>query len=295
MKSDKKMTEDILERVSAIEAEKTHRRKTIYKTSASLGAFALILVMTFTFLDNTPIAPSQNKEDDTQISTEATAPAMNKAFSLFIANAAEKTEEVKIHKESNVSIPLGGILYVKDTKNMSMEEINLISYEVKCRLRELYGDENGWHITGSDGSDDGVAVYFGTADYLKLKISDADAIDSVNLTCGKSGKLTVDDKSLIGMSFKEYLGTIKTGKEISVTGEEYKTVYAKNDGMVFSWSVSDELRKDINNAPDTPLSTVTDTITGTITYTDGTSETFTVTLTFDDNGILTSTYSYNPY
>ena len=43
----------------------------------------------------------------------------------------------------------------------------------------------------------------------------------------------------------------------------------------------------------TALSEISDTITGKITYTDGTEELFTITLNFDDEGKLTTTYNCN--
>lgn len=289
MRSNEKMSEDILEKISSIEQRKKQQKKIATKTIGSFFAFALVLFIGFSLFGNNATLPPVTESTNTQESSASKS--ADKTFSIIVANAAENNDEIKLHKESSISIPLGGILFVNDTKNMSSEEISFLYYQVKCRLQELYGREKGWHITGKD--DDAIAVYFGTMDYLKLNISDADAIDNVTLTCEKNGKLTVDDKSLIGLSLKEYIHTVKTGNEITITGEEYKTLYAKNDGLVFYWTPSDELHESFKNAPDTPLSTVTDTITGTITYTDGTEETFTITLSFDDNGILTTTYNYN--
>ncbi len=281
MKSDRKMTEDILERVTLDRQHKKHQKTVAVKTLGAFFVFALVLVAGFSFIDSsyTPVTG----ETDTLI--EATK-NVNTAYSLIVASAAE--ESVKIYKESSVSIPFGGLLYVKDTKNMSRGEINKIAYDVQCKLKELFGAEDKWSVTGIDGE---TAVYFGTMNYLKLNIADADAVEEIFLSCGKNGSLMVSDTSLLG-NIKEYHKTIKAGKEIDISGEEYKNMYAKNDGMIIKWSPSEELHEAFSNNPQAPLSSVADEISGTIRYVDGSEESFTIKLSFDDSGILSATYNY---
>ena len=102
----------------------------------------------------------------------------------------------------------------------------------------------------------------------------------------------ISDRTLLG-NIKQWHKTIRAGKEIAITGEEYERSYAENKGMIIKWQPSEELLKALSENPATPLSQVSDEITGDIRYIDGTRESFTITLSFDENGILDATYSYN--
>lgn len=284
MKSDKKMTEDILIKVSQTEQRKKQQKKTATKTLGSFFAFALILFIGLSFFNNSTVTPP-GKESDTTIenSTQKTA---DKAFSLIVANAAEEKTTV-FHKENNITIPLGGILLVKNTENMS--DVNRIDYELKLKLQELYGKTSGWHIHGETGE---TAVYFGTMDSLALSIDDPDSVESITLSCTDNGEITIRDK-VDGINLENFVKSIKQGQNITVTGEEYENIYGKDGKMAIYWFVSEELKETLKNAPDTPLSTVSDTITGVISYIDGTKETFTISLNFNDNGELSAVYSHS--
>ena len=205
----------------------------------------------------------------------------------MVASAAENTEVFEINKEIGVSIPFGGLLYVRDASNMTDKVY--VSYEAECKLNEIFGENDKWSVIGIEGD---TCVYFGTVDYLRLNIADADAVEDITLSCGESGKLMIYDVSLLG-NIKEFHKTIKGGKEISVTGEEYKNIYAQSEGMVFKWQPSEELHEKFSNNPEAPFSIADDCIDGVIRYIDGTEEGFTISLSFDDEGILKAAYSYN--
>ena len=284
MRSDRDMAENILSKVNIMNQKKTERKNIISKTAAFALAFVMLAAAGITlFNGNTPLAPD-NSGDSTI--TSATSNILNKNFCLIVANAATATETT-LGKESNVSVPLGGILFVKDTRGMSDLDINKIPYELKVKLQALYGTESGWKIHGESGE---TALYFGTMDHIRIKLDNPDSVEKITLSCTANGQLTVGDESLLA-SLGKYVQTVKTGDVITVTGEEYKTVYAKNDGMTFDWFVSETLKNTLKAAPATSLSSVNDVITGVITYTDGTQESFTLSLTFDNDGNLTTRYA----
>lgn len=284
MRSDKDMAENILSKVDIMNKKKAARKNIISKTAAFALAFVMLTAAGITlFNGNTNLAPDNCNDN---ANTSVASNILNKNFSLIVANAATATETT-IDKESNVSVPLGGILFVKDTRGMSDLDINKIPYELKVKLQALYGTESGWKIHGESGE---TALYFGTMDHIRIKLDNPDSVEKITLSCTANGQLTIGDETLIA-SLGEYVQTVKTGDVITVTGEEYKTAYAKNDGMTFDWFVSETLKNTLKAAPATPLSSVNDVITGVITYTDGTQESFTLTLTFDDDGNLTSSYN----
>lgn len=284
MRSDKDMAENILRKVNMMNEKKATRKNIITKTAAFALAFVMLAAAGITlFNGNTPLAPD-NSGDSTITSVTSNIP--NKNFCLIVANAATATETT-LGKESNVSVPLGGILFVKDTRGMSDLDINKIPYELKVKLQALYGTESGWKIHGESGE---TALYFGTMDHIRIKLDNPDTVEKITLSCTENGNLTVGDETLIA-SPGAYIQTVKTGKTIIVTGEEYKIVYAQNDGMTFDWFVSETLKETLKANPAMPLSEISDLITGTITYTDGTQDSFTLTLTFDNDGNLACTYS----
>lgn len=284
MKTDKEMTQDILNHVKNIKKERTIMKKRIYKLTAISCAFAMIFIAAFAFL-NTGINTLPDNSDNVDVNDGTMQ--INRNFFVMVANAADHTETL-LNKEANVKIPLGGILMVEDTAGMSASEKDAVMLNLKSRLSALYGLDNGWHLVGSQEE---TTIYFGTADYLKLKVEDADSVENVIISCTENGKLTISAKSLLGSVLpSEYIATVKQGTSITITGKEYKELYGKDDGMTIDWFLSESMKDTFKSAPETPLSSVNDIITVTINFVDGTNETFAIELNFDDEGILSSTY-----
>ena len=279
MKTDRDMAENILNRVDEIKSARAQRSKMIRKTTSITCVIALIFAMAMSsFTGSAPVIPEESTSDATTSSVQ-----VNKGFFLMVANAAD--DETTYYKESDVNIPLGGILQIKNTKGMSREAINKMSYELKLRLEELYGLDDGFQIIGLE---EDVAVHFGTADKLRFKLADPSAVDCVTLTCTDNGKLTVFDETAMG-KIKEFTKTIKEGNEITITADEYMNIYDKGKGVHIGWFLSESYAKQLTE--ETKLSEINDTITGKVAYKDGTEELFTIKLNFDDEGSLTSTYS----
>lgn len=279
MKTDRDMAENILNRVDEIKSSRAQRSKMIRKTTSITCVIALIFAMAMSFFTGSaPVIPEDSTSDATTSSVQ-----VNKGFFLMVANAAD--DETTYYKESDVNIPLGGILQIKNTKGMSREAINRMSHELKLRLEELYGLDDGFQIIGLE---EDVAVHFGTADKLRFKLADPSAVDCVTLTCTDNGKLTVFDETAMG-KIKEFTKTIKEGNEIKITADEYMNIYDKGKGVHIEWFLSESYAKQLTE--ETQLSEINDTITGRVAYKDGTEELFTIKLNFDDEGSLKSTYS----
>ena len=279
MKTDRDMAENILNRVDEIKSARAQRSKMIRKTTSITCVIALIFAMAMSFFTGSaPVIPEESTSDATTSSVQ-----VNKGFFLMVANAAD--DETTYYKESDVNIPLGGILQIKNTKGMSREAINRMSHELKLRLEELYGLDDGFQIIDLE---EDVAVHFGTADKLRFKLADPSAVDCVTLTCTDNGKLTVFDETAMG-KIKEFTKTIKEGNEIKITADEYMNIYDKGKGVHIEWFLSESYAKQLTE--ETQLSEINDTITGRVAYKDGTEELFTIKLNFDDEGSLKSTYS----
>lgn len=277
MKTDRDMTENILTRVADIRTARENRNRTIRKVAGVSCAFALIFALTVGFFGSGTSKLSEGSNPVTQSNA-------NKGFFLMVANAADESE-TSYSKEKNVILPLGGILQIKNTNGMSAEDINRMSYELKLRLENLYGIDKGFHIRSAESA---VAVHFGTADKLRLKIADPSAVDCVTLSCTDKGKLTVFDEAAMGGKPSEFIKTVKEGTAMVVTADEYMN-YAKGEGMHIRWFLSDSYIAELDE--NTMLSEISDTISGKVTYIDGTEEDFTISLTFDDEGKLTAMYN----
>ncbi len=286
MKTDKEMTQDILEQVKIIKREKTVMKKRFYKLTAISCVLAIVFIAAFAF-GNTDIETVPDAHNGADVVTQKSEKSINRNFFVMVASAADETETV-INKEAGFKMPLGGILVAEDTAGMSDVQRDAVMLKLKERLAELYGIDKGWQLTGIN---EDVTIYFGTADYLKFKVEEADNVENIILSCTENGRLTVSDRSLIGVALpSDYIKTVKQGTSITVTGEEYKEIYGKDNGMRIDWFLSEAMINTLQADPEAPLSSVSDEIEVTINFVDGTAETFAVELSFDDEGMLSSTY-----
>lgn len=78
-------------------------------------------------------------------------------------------------------------------------------------------------------------------------------------------------------------------EEITVSAEEYVRYNA--NGLGLKWAVSEQMIEKIAAADVPSYAELNDTITVTLNYTDGTTESFRIHITFDDAGNLTATYT----
>lgn len=281
MKTDREMAQDILCKVNDIKKERRIMRNGILGLTALTCAFALIFMSVFSFYY------SKTQPESLTASATTEASPRTSAF-LMVASAASESETPVIYG-SDVTLPMGGILIAENTKGMTSEKKDAIMLRLKERLLSLYGKDCAWLLKGTQ---EDVTVYFGTADILKLKIENCESVDNVTISCTDNGKLTVSDKSKLGSSPSEYIKTVKQGASITVTGKEYAEIYGKAEGMRIEWFLSDNMTDIFRASPDTPLSAVKDEITVKINYSDGSNETYTVSFSFDDEGMLSAKCTY---
>lgn len=279
MKSNNEMAQDILFKVSNIKRERELKRNRLCRVSVIALALVLLTALSFSFSLNSP-----KTQTHTDISS-STGSEQNKNSFLVVANATHQTETV-IKKGNNLSVPFGGMLIVKRTPNQTVEEMDAVMLELASKLTELYGKDNGCQIFGNQGK---TTVYFGTADYLKLKTENPSSIEKITLSCSENGRLSISAKDALG-SLGEFTKSIRRGEEITLTGKEYKEIYSKDGAMLIDWFLSESLLNSLQEEPDTPLSSISDEIKINISYIDGSEESFCVLLEFDDNGTLKATY-----
>lgn len=287
MKSNEEFTAAILAKAETIEAGKRRIRNTFIKTGIGALAVALILSASFGFTGHINRVPQST--DAPIIESSETVSLVSKGFVLVADCAYDSSKEIKSSEKGfNVSIPVGGVLDVRNTSTMTSDEISKISYELKTKLQHLYGTDADWHISGN--TDNCASVLFATSGKLKLILPENSSAESIILSCTDNGNIMISDESKLMHS--GYVDTIKTGNNITVTADEYKKMYGISDGMFINWKPSDKLDNTLSENTDTDLSSISDTITAAVNYTDGSSEYFAISITFDADGTLHAFYSY---
>ena len=115
--------------------------------------------------------------------------------------------------------------------------------------------------------------------------------------------MTIENTSKYGELYFNYVtnskrnGTQQIGSKISVSGEELRESQASkvfecgtsqtvNKGYELFWSITDEVYQAIGKKPDFDLSQIKDTVTFTVEYNDGTTQTASLNLYFDSTGYM---------
>lgn len=262
--------------------KKTHSRAF---GKAMAGGVALCLAFALMFGFNLPL---QTDNPVTQGQTDLSRQSI-KQISPFImvAGAAESelaAEEYKTLK-LNETFPFAYKVSFIDVRGMSESERT----EAVNKADEMLTDiaEN----TKSEAFDYGIGCVRGgfeniifievLANSIKLDLADKENIKSINVkNSSEWGYVEYYDWKLIKSEQEKGKTTwIPRGNDITVTAEQY---HQESGG--FHWKNSYKLDNAINDNPDIPLSTFTDTITFTVEYEDGRKEIGVIDVTFDDDG-----------
>jgi len=250
--------------------------------------FAMLFGFNLTSTTNAPITESQTS----QSAKRQIAPF------IMIASAVEGEASAKEYKtlELNVASPFVYKISVIDVRGMSEGERDA---ELK-RLGKYFEDS---FITDSSG--DFVSAHGGIRggfeniifvemmfNQIILNLSDKENLKSINVkTSGEWGYVEYNDPVLLMEMREKYdVVSLPHGTDITVTADQYH-----QDSGGFAWRNSYKLDNALNDNPDMPLSTFTDTITFTVEYEDGSKEIGVIDVVFDDDGNASFTsrdYSY---
>ena len=127
---------------------------------------------------------------------------------------------------------------------------------------------------------------------IVLDLTDRENLKSINVkTSSDWGYIEYNDPVLLLQLREEHdIVTLPHGTDITVTAEQYH-----QDSGGFTWRNSYKLDNALNDNPDMPLSTFTDTITFTVEYENGSKEIAVIDVVFDDDGnasFINRDYSY---
>ncbi|MBQ3137377.1 MAG: hypothetical protein IJB74_07850 [Clostridia bacterium] len=254
------------------------------KAVASAITLCLVFAMIFGFNLTSPANTPTTSES--QVSQQAVRQI--NPFIMVASAVEDESENVKREYKTlklNDTFPFAYKVSFIDVRGMSESERT----EAVNKADEMLTDiaEN----TKSEAFDYGIGCVRGgfeniifievLANSIKLDLAGKEDIKSINVkNSSEWGYVEYYDWKLIEAEQEKGKTTwIPHGKEITITADQYH-----QDSGGFHWKNSDKLDNAINDNPDIPLSTFTDTITFTVEYNDGTKEIGVIDVSFDDEG-----------
>ncbi len=216
----------------------------------------------------------------------------NNSFGLLLVSTAEGGEPytVSVSGNTTMELPVKGILQLYDVSTLTDEERSDFAEETfrtMCEDLKLYSEENRSRRITSNYNES-ILLRYGCINDFSTNGIDCDRLSEIEITLDGIGDIELDRTSLGGES--EY-----TSKHFVIPAKQYVELYGNRNeneqGMCIFWNWSSELFDMLNENPSLPLSAIKDIITFTVKYNDGTSDSFTVEISFDDSGEMHAVYS----
>lgn len=280
-KSNQKRT--LLQWAAAGLAER-HRRKTVIAVAAAGLCLTVVLAAAGAIWGGPagvtgPTQPTISMENPTTAPAtqpETTEPTQQDIIVhtgnvYFLTETDERAELTPV--QANLTIPWDHIFHVRSLKDLTEEQIQEVIEEEK-QAQMAYMEKYGG-LT-SDGrysvcySRNAVIRYYSAGSAYLILLNDSQ-IESVD---------------------RETTGVLNVGGRHSTLQEDYTvgkgeytvTIPGGSQRVYLECSMTGETRKIFEENPDTPLSTIRETITVTINYKNGTKEIVVIDVTVDDNG-----------
>jgi len=275
MKTYEEMTSSVLQRATAGIAERNRRRKTILTVTATGLCLALVLAAVGVFWDvpagvNDPTQPTISMENPTTTPTEEDI-IVHTGNVYFLTATEERAELTPM--QANMTLPWDHIFHVRSLKGMTEEELlEAIEEEhlAQIAFREKYGAVIGEGRYDTYYSKNAVVRYYsaGMASLILLNNSQIERVDRE-----ATGVLRVGDKNL---ALQEDHTFGEGAYAVTVPGGSLR--------IYLDCGMTEQTRKIFEENPETPLSTIRETITITFHYKNGTKEIVVIDVTVDNDG-----------
>ena len=294
MKTYEEMTCSVLQRATASIAERNRRRKTILTVTATGLCLALVLAAVGAFWDapadvNDPTQPTISMENPTTAptqpeETEPTQPLPAYTGQVYFLNATKEGADLT-PMQANMTLPVNSMFRVRSLKGMTESEAeNAIEEEkaFQAAFKEKYGNSDGgsymMHVMGGFSIDDRKEAYRAVVQYLS-----GGKASLILLDASKIKDFDVETTGIINV----YGGYGIYNQDVTIgEGESAVTIPEGCFRIYLHLSMGDKMVKIFKEDPDTPLSTLNDTITITINYKSGTQEIVVIDVTVDDEGYV---------
>jgi len=272
MKDYNEMAESVLQQAKIRAAQRKHRcRVTTGLIAATLCVAILIAVV--------GVGLNRNPADGT-ISTEPAQPNIIQPGKVYFLTANEEGDELTL-MQPNMTLPMKNIFRVRSLKDLTESEIaKAVSEEraYRAAFADKYRNSDGGMYEWNQ-SDDLIFQHLsgGKASLILPETSQLESVDRET-----TGVLNIDKSS------GAYSSDVTIGE-----GENAVTIPAGSRRIYLTLHVSNLVFKIFEEYPDTPLSTIRDTITVTINYKNGTKQIILIDVTLDDEGNVYMTQREN--
>ena len=266
MKTYHEMTESVLQKAGTEILKKERRRRNGVCIVASGLCLALLLTVLGMGMEQPPaVSPTQPKQPalsvDTTKDTQPTEHAKVKITRLTNLENKVTYEPVAV----DVTFPLDARIWVRDTRGLTEEEWDKAWEEETIIVRNNIWNGNAeffqWKCTG------GIITIVSNG-HLTLELSECPPISSIDVETTDVGHVDLQ---------RTY--------DQSTTIEERKTKPWKGILDVdVSWRISSQMISMLDKDPTIPLETIRDTITVTIDYVSGATETLIFEITVSEEG-----------
>jgi hypothetical protein len=207
--------------------------------------------------------------------------------------------------EPGMMIPLKSQLRVKDVTGMTEAEIEAVAKAEKDYADNLIAAHPdakgpGWmQFNPSHGTDENkhlVVTYIHVGDVI-IKTDDISQIESIRATTKNSTLIfpafSSEQREALADDLEAYWNfydVYPVTQDYMITGESLKGwYYIPYGGIQVTLGLGDGVVRYLNENL-VPLSQISETLTFTVTYVDGTVETHTIDMIFNDNGEIYATY-----
>ncbi len=224
--------------------------------------------------------------------SDETSTEKNNGFGLLLVSAAEDGEPytVSVSGNTTMELPVKGVLQLHDVSSFTDKERRDFSEETfrtMCEYLRLYSEESRSRRITSNYNEN-VLLRYGCINDFSINGIDCDRLSEIEITLDGIGDIELDRTSLGGEP--EY-----ASKHFVIPAKQYIEFYSNRneneEGMCIFWNWSSELFEMLTEDPNFPLSSIKDIITFTVKYNDGTTDSFTVEISFEDSGEMHAVYS----
>lgn len=262
--------------------EKAMKKKTVVKFALAAACFALALVVG---ISTFPVNKTPETVNDPGSSAAEQTANKTPGFTLLLASAAETEEApVAVEHKPEIVLPMNGFIVTKDVSGLSAEEQ---AREQEALFRSLQSEIDHENFSTRGGIVSDLAYYTLINRNFAVKAEQPEQLKDIVIRCEK-GKINTSDCFTLYIETKDP-SVMAAREEITVSAEEYVRYNA--NGLGLRWAVSEQMIEEIAAADAPSYANLSDTITVTLNYTDGTTESFQIHINFDETGNLTATYT----
>ena len=268
MKTYHEMTESVLEKAGTEIVKKERRRRNGVFIAASGLCFALVLTVLGMGMEQPPAVLPTLSGEQPELSADATdvpQPTQRAEVKItYLTNIEGQTTQKALSPD--VSVPLNGMVCIRDVRGLSEEEID----KVKREMSDLF---NGFILNKKSS----ITTWGGSECIVSTAVNGAITLDFTGCPLVKKVDYRTTGVGGIGV-----WATLSEKRPAGTKGIYWPYVLEAD----FRWSVNGGFVDKIEEDPTIPLESIRDTVTITVYYDNETTETFIFDITVNEEGYI---------